>query len=595
MRPLPVILLSALAAIPGLGTTVPTVAQSDEQQKQDIQALGGEIKAARLFGLLDDQQAEKLYFEILEFQYGDMKGDEEEKGKKEMDEDDQRRGGMTFARFLVKDGGDFTTLLRPEFVSRDIEPLARAIGNDPGMVAVIESLLEDYERDFQIASKAFQDALDLARAGYQFTLVDQSLSLIPEVPLTREEIDRRVDVWNNEKGLGRRDPTMVADWANSKINALQNRVRRLRELIANKSAELEAEGGAPSARELLAMMAALRQARIELRQVLEVNLQSVIPEAGLEETEAALDVIRLEHGRIDARFGGADIDLERAVRRSELPPETEASILEDMIEANALIADLVDARTAARVEREAMAARLLASEVENDAARMPQRAKAVMTAADREIEAGLAVRDAILGQMMRIHETLLDVDPDLARDFLQVARRDGFPDQMRQRWCERAIEAAILIPGIDEEVLAAILDLQFYVIERLTPLQAQAIENRLQIEPRLGRAMVDGLEDDYASAKGMGDETWREPGYEQFDRLDNEVGQQLLAILGPDLVKSLPPHQSIGTLKSEREKWQEKNAGNDGKGNSKSGAAGKGRGSKRAGDASKGGGGAGGK
>ena len=95
-----------------------------------------------------------------------------------------------------------------------------------------------------------------------------------------------------------------------------------------------------------------------------------------------------------------------------------------------------------------------------------------------------------------------------------------------------------------------------------------------------------GLEDDYASAKGMGYETWREPGFERFDRLDDEIGRQLLAILGPELVTSLPPHGSLGTLPEEK-KWDGKGKGEgESKGGGGAGADGKGRGSKRTGNVS---------
>ncbi|MAC20391.1 MAG: hypothetical protein CMJ23_12100 [Phycisphaerae bacterium] len=592
MRTVSTMIFTALASSMAMAASVPPgMSLSEEQTKQSMQELGGEIKAATLFGLLDDEAARDLYFEIIEFQYGEGKGDDKEDEGENDGEDDKRRGGMTFARFLVPDGGDFTTLFRPEFVSRDIEPLTEVVGDDPGLIAVIESLLEDYEQEFEIRSRAFQESLDVARAGYEFALIDQSLSLIPEIPLTRAEIDRRVEAWNAESGLGRRDPAKVADWAEQKITALQSRVGRLREAVAALTARIEADGGAPSARELLAMMAALRQARIELRQVLEVNLQSVVPDAMASDIQAALDRIRLEHGRIDARFGGADIDLERAVLRSELPAETEASVLEELVAANALIADLVDARTAARVEREAKAAQLLAAEVEGDESRLSQRSRAVMTAADREIASGLAVRDAILGQMMQIHETLVEVDPTLAAGFLEITRRDGFPDQMRRRWCERAIEAAMQIPELADAMLEAILELQSYVDQRLEPLQAQAIADRIVLEPRLGRAMVDGLEDDFASAKDMGDKTWREPGFEQFDQLDDEIGRRLLAILGSELVNSLPRHESLGTLRPEK-----KSEGKgDAKGDTKSRSNGKARDSKRTGGGAKGGRDAGGK
>ena len=170
-----------------------------------------------------------------------------------------------------------------------------------------------------------------------------------------------------------------------------------------------------------------------------------------------------------------------------------------------------------------------------------------MAAAERELVAGRVVRDATIQGMMRLHESLAARDPEMADEFLQLARRDGFPEQMRRRWCEEAIDDALRLEDLEEETRAALLELQAYVELRLPELQARAIEDRMVLEPRLGRAMVEGLGDEYAKAKSMGDETWREPGYERFDRLDDEVGRRLLGILGAARVKELPPHRSLGT------------------------------------------------
>ncbi|MCP4834036.1 MAG: hypothetical protein GY895_04665 [Phycisphaera sp.] len=561
-----------LAGLVLIAITTTANAQSEAETKLDAQSLGGEIKAASLLGLIDGEEARKLYFEILELQYGDGDSKEEKEADADWDEDDKRRGGMTFSRFLVRDGGDFTTLMRPEFLRRDIEPLSNAVGGDQGLVAVIESLLEDYELAFEARRSAFEASLDVASTEYELAMIDESLGRIPDVPISRTEIERRLEGMNEGKGLGGRDPGKVAEWGETQIAKLQARIQRLRGILATRRAASENDGAPPSARELLAMMESLRQERDELRRVLETDLRSVVPSRMLPDTEAALDRIRLEHGRDDARFGGSGIDLDLAVRRTELPAKVEASVLSDLAEANREIADLVDARTAARIERETKAARLLAAEIEGDEARLQQRTKAVMAAADREIAAGLAVRDAILGQMGQIHGSLLPSDPESAADFIRIARKDGFPDQMRRRWCERALEAAILIPEMDEAMLEAILELQFYVIERLTLLQDQAIKDRLQLEPRLGRAMVDGLEDDFAGAKGMGEETWREPGFEQFDRLDDEIGRRLLAILGPGRVETLPRHASLGTLAEEKSDGRK---GDGRKGDGRKGTGGK--------------------
>jgi len=411
---------------------------------------------------------------------------------------------------------------------------------------VVESLIEDYERAFEGAADAFREALRASSESYQLAEVETILDRLPAVPLAREVIDRRVMEWDEEFGKGRRDTGMVSDWAEGRIAGLADRVSRLRGLVSERRISIETEDPR-SARELLAMMDELRERRVALRSDFENNLRSVASEAQWPAVDATLDRIRLEHGRADARFGGAGIDLELAVTRSELPEDLERGIVDGMASGNERLADLVDRRTEARIEREARSARLLASELENDTARIASRTQAVRNAADREIAAGIAVRDAILVRMDEIHADILEADPELAADFLEIARRDGFPDQMRRRWCERAVEAALELPDLDEAVIAALVDLRIQVLERLLDLRVRAIEDRLELEPRVGRAMAAGVEDDFTSAKSMGDETWREPGFEAFDRLDDEIGSRLLLLLGPDLAGALPPHSSLGT------------------------------------------------
>ena len=531
----------------------PTFAQKEGDSNPDLKAFGGELKAAVLLGILDEESARDLYFEILEFEYADQKGEGDELGDEaKLKEDDQRRGGMTFARFMIGDEADFTTLLRPEYLSRDLQPLARAVGGEAAVVAVIESLLEDYERAFETASAEFQDSLERTSKGHEFDLVRETLDLISTTPLTRDEIDRRLLNVGNGKGLGARDPARVGDWAEKNILGLQSRIERLRDIVVDRQEKITAKGEVQSTREILAMMEALRRTRKMLRQQFEADLRSVISEMNREDIEAALVQIRLEHGRLDARFGGADIDVASAVRRTGIESELEQSSRDRLQSQNIRIADLIDVRTTTRIEREVRSARLLTAEVDGAEDEMIRQSKSVMDAANREISAGIAVRDANLALMMDMHASILESDPTLAAEFLEETRRDGFPDQMRRRWCERALEAAILIPDLDSETMDPILGLEKYAVSRLVELRARAINDRLEIEPRIARAMADGMEDDFAAAKSMGEETWREPGFEQFDRLDDEVGRRLLAILGRAGVDTLPRHASLGTLLEEK-------------------------------------------
>ena len=90
------IVVTTLAFVLIQGVTVPATAQTDAEIKQGLQDLGGEIKAARLFGLLDDEAAKQMYEQIVEFQYRDLKGEDGKDDGKEMGEDDKRRGGMWY-------------------------------------------------------------------------------------------------------------------------------------------------------------------------------------------------------------------------------------------------------------------------------------------------------------------------------------------------------------------------------------------------------------------------------------------------------------------------------------------------------------------
>ena len=52
--------------------------------------------------------------------------------------------------------------------------------------------------------------------------------------------------------------------------------------------------------------------------------------------------------------------------------------------------------------------------------------------------------------------------------------------------------------------------------------------------------MVEAVMDDGVEAKSLGEQAWRGPGYEGFDRLDDQIEAQLLAALGPEWFEELP-------------------------------------------------------
>ncbi|MEE2973060.1 MAG: hypothetical protein VX672_08035, partial [Planctomycetota bacterium] len=418
------ILLAAVSLAVLLGSQPRVLAQSTADPEADAKALGGEMKAAVAVGMLDGEQARKLYFEILGLMYGDEKGEEVgEKGRKDWSRDDPRRGGMTYERFLISDGGDFTTLLSPEFLARDGALLTEGLDRDPALVALIDSLLEDYEAGFEAEATAFRDALSRARNQHELDGIQQTLGVIRMTPFTRAEIERNVAETLQKTNRGGMDTGQVSEWAEGRIVSLQERVGTLQNLIADKLSHLESTGTNRSPREILAMIESLRSERVALRTALEENLRAVVSEDAAAATEVNLDLVRLEHGRRNARFGGADIDLGRALREASEPEGPDDATYRMLLELNASIADLVDARTAARIDREVKTARALVEMLAGEGPGGVSGDRLVMAAAERELVAGRVVRDATIQAMMRIHEALTAGDPVLADRFLQLARR----------------------------------------------------------------------------------------------------------------------------------------------------------------------------
>ena len=111
---------------------------------------------------------------------------------------------------------------------------------------------------------------------------------------------------------------------------------------------------------------------------------------------------------------------------------------------------------------------------------------------------------------------------------------------MRERWSERAIATALAIPDLDDGTLEDLLTLEATSSEELAELRDLAIQTRLKNEPLIAEAMLDMLRGDGATVKELGDITWRESRYLDFDRFDEQRAAILLSILGNERFALLP-------------------------------------------------------
>lgn len=145
---------------------------------------------------------------------------------------------------------------------------------------------------------------------------------------------------------------------------------------------------------------------------------------------------------------------------------------------------------------------------------------------------------------------------------------------MRSRWCEQATEFALNLDDLDEEILASLAEIDAGIGSQVAFLRTTAIQRRLDSETRIARAMVEAVVDEGVEAKSLGEQAWREPGYEGFDRLDDQVEAQLLAALGPDRFEELPKRPGRGGNDVKR-RGKTGNGGGKGGGKTTGGAKGK--------------------
>ena len=120
--------------------------------------------------------------------------------------------------------------------------------------------------------------------------------------------------------------------------------------------------------------------------------------------------------------------------------------------------------------------------------------------------------------------------PDVARRFNRIARDQGFAPQMRRRWCELALARAASCTDLDEEQRAALKARTSALDEQLEPIRLQAIQTRLQIEPKIAQSGIDRMLG-RKGAERIDITEWREPNAQQFRTLDELIESQLEALL----------------------------------------------------------------
>ena len=178
-----------------------------------------------------------------------------------------------------------------------------------------------------------------------------------------------------------------------------------------------------------------------------------------------------------------------------------------------------------------------------------------------QIDASVACRDFNLLAVDELTLQLMEDDLEAAFAYRDLALQPGFPDEMRRRWYEHALTAALRLEELSEEITISIGSLQDQVAVKAREIRDRAIQGRMERDIELARAPVLRL---WGLEKGK-DEVfeeadWKGREFKAHEQLADQVEDSLRVLLTPEQFDTLPPRQ---WRRNEKKRSAEKKSGRD--------------------------------
>jgi len=334
------------------------------------------------------------------------------------------------------------------------------------------------------------------------------------------------------------------EWMRSAVGRMEGSILGIRKAIDQRRIELEGRtGGPPDAGQVIRLAADLQSDRRSMRERMIEGMKLVLDDDQQEALDRVFDKFALDQGRIDSRLGGSRIDLELALREAYGDQRTTEEAREAVSQANAEVLRLLNSWTDTRMQRERAGLELFVAFQRDDESAIEKLTTTIGQRARTELAAAIAIRDRLLTGRSEVAAIIEASDPVVAERITGIARAQGFAPQVRTRWCEQALAAASACTDLEEAQRTAIEVLASGLEERLEPIRVQAIEARLQSEPRIARSGIDRMLGRSGGA-GMDIDDWREPGARRFRDLDEQLEEQLEALLAETgCLDTLPPRR----------------------------------------------------
>ena len=511
----------------------------EEVDREFVGMLGEELKSAVESGSMSEADAWSVYLSTV----ADVRSwyaEQEEAGREvtvPWSRQPNRSGEVATLRLFMLDPEGLQLLLRPEYARRDARHVAAELRLDPDTTNVLELLVSDYLESYDRAVERFQSTLDRGRRGDAVRKLDAVLSDVAAIDL--RSLDwRRIserNPWMGDKPEGR-------IWMEDSIGRFQQVIGPVRGDLERRRAELLAEGPMPGLREQLAALGELRQARERLRLELESQLRGFLPEGDQAALEAVLAELEIDRALVGVSLAGIRVNFELSLRRAaDLRPfDPLPDAQRTMMRATAdELLDVLRPWMRARLEAEVAGFELVLRKQAS-----PERAessvvaygRALMDVAEREVQ----VRDTVQRILEGTRGSLAETDDRLAARFREESMIQGFPTQMRPRWCERATGTALGFEDLDPSAREAVVELQSSIDLQLPGLRDQAIMTCLELEPRVARARVRRVLEPESRSDLELLAIVREPGHDRFTDLDDRTADLLEALLTQEQFERLP-------------------------------------------------------
>ena len=552
---------------------------ADEKPSPELETLGNSLKAAVISGNMDEKQAWEIWSTAVE----EIKGGQNDKrmwqDRQRDKEYDDTNARQRMARLLPPDPLEPAMLMEPEFLPRDVQMLSNWLELDEQRVLIVEMIVRDYGESMKELTLGMTSALQSYRTAEEAREMRQTLESLEEKVLSREIdmeasnaiLQERVREYAREQAAkeARRDgdsqeeiteqvDAKTAEWTaelSKGLDDMEEQLRLLRDRMRSRVDSVKLLAGEVTSRDLVSMAERIRDQRRALRQdVLEMLRLVLVVEDELEPLErfaSAMSRLRVEHGLRHARMGGEFINPWSLVRDLEQQPGNRL-IAETMLSSQqSPLAEMVQARADAAVDREIEGLRLLVARddlvaVAGDEDNVPietwyEAIEPFTESWHRQIDASVAYRDSLLQLVEMTRQLIAEEDPRSANAYYDQSMKRGFGSELRTRWSERAMKAAIGIEDLEEETMLVVLALQEETLTRLRQIRDEAIQKRLLRDPELARQPILSLWSlDESREKPWTRSDWTGHGMESHQALNEHVQSSLRSLLTPEQFELIP-------------------------------------------------------